>query len=229
MVFFVINFMGNMFRYNLFQWKKWPVLTLHLSWILIIIGAFITRYISFEGMMPIREGKTENVFYSDKTYLTAYVDGEIDGEPKRKALEDDLIVTPEALKSNLPWNSDYNGQAFSISYVDFIKGAKEGLVPDENGRLPRDSSGQLVVAANMKALKEQSRFAIDCVQIPSFPGINAGDGVEIAATGGIIQVHSLAVTERHRQPGVSLHHGRHQTRTPINAKRQRVLPQETQL
>ncbi len=134
MVFFVINFMGNMFRYNLFQWKKWPVLTLHLSWILIIIGAFITRYISFEGMMPIREGKTENVFYSDKTYLTAYVDGEIDGEPKRKALEDDLIVTPEALKSNLPWNSDYNGQPFSISYVDFIKGAKEGLVPDENGK-----------------------------------------------------------------------------------------------
>ena len=55
----------------------------------------------------------------------------------------------------------------------------DGLVPDENGRLPRDSSGQLVVAANMKALKEQSRFAIDCVQIPSFPGINAGDVAEL--------------------------------------------------
>ena len=59
MVFFVINFLGNMFRYRLFRWEKWPVLTLHLSWILIIIGAFVTRYISFEGMMPIREGKTE--------------------------------------------------------------------------------------------------------------------------------------------------------------------------
>src|SRR5680860_1619131 len=86
MVFFVINFMGNMVRYRLFRWEKWPVLTLHLSWILIIVGAFITRYISFEGMMPIREGKTEKVFYSDKTYLTAYVDGEIDGQPKRKTL-----------------------------------------------------------------------------------------------------------------------------------------------
>ena len=62
MVFFVINFIGNMFRYKLFTWKKWSVLTLHLSWILIIIGAFVTRYISFEGVMPIREGRTERVF-----------------------------------------------------------------------------------------------------------------------------------------------------------------------
>ncbi|VAW09825.1 Putative cytochrome C-type biogenesis protein [hydrothermal vent metagenome] len=134
MVFFVINFVGNMFRYRLLKWKKWPVLLMHLSWVLIIIGAFVTRYISFEGMMPIREGKTEKVFYSNKTYLTALVDGDIEGERKRKTLQEALIVTPEALKSTLPWKKDYNGQAFTISYVDFIKGAKEGLIPDENGK-----------------------------------------------------------------------------------------------
>ncbi|WP_339712588.1 cytochrome c biogenesis protein CcsA [uncultured Kriegella sp.] len=134
MLFFVINFMGNIARYRLLRWEKWPVLLLHLSWILIIVGAFVTRYISFEGRMPIREGETENVFYSDKTYLTAFVDGEINGEPKRKVLEDDLIVTSEGLKSNLPWKSDYNGQSFTISYVGFIEGVKEGLVPDENGK-----------------------------------------------------------------------------------------------
>jgi len=133
MVFFVINFIGNMFRYKLLQWKKWPVLVLHLSWILIIVGAFVTRYISFEGMMPIREGATEQVFYSDKTYLTALVDGEMDGELKRKALQDALIVTPEGIKSTLPWRTDFNGQDFSISFVEFIKGAKRGMVQDENG------------------------------------------------------------------------------------------------
>jgi cytochrome c-type biogenesis protein CcsB len=133
MVFFVINFLGNIYRYNLLQWKKWPVLVLHLSWILIIVGAFVTRYISFEGIMPIREGETENVFYSDKTYLTVHIDGEINGEPRRKIMEDELIVTAEALKSNLPWNADYNGQDFSISYVDFIEGAKNGLIPSNEG------------------------------------------------------------------------------------------------
>ncbi len=133
MVFFVINFSGNIARYRLWRWEKWPVLALHLSWILIIVGAFVTRYISFEGMMPIREGNTENIFYSDKTYLTVYVDGTIDGEPRRKALEDDLIVTAEARKSNLPWTSDFNGQEFSISYAGYMEAAKEDLIEDDKG------------------------------------------------------------------------------------------------
>ncbi|MEO1013456.1 MAG: cytochrome c biogenesis protein ResB, partial [Bacteroidota bacterium] len=134
MLFFVINFIGNMFRYRLLRWEKWPVLVLHLSWILIILGAFVTRYISYEGMMPIREGSSENVFYSDKTYLTVFVDGEIDGQPRRKILENDLIVTAQDIKSNLPWKEDFNGELFTLSYVDFIDGAKEGLVPDEKGK-----------------------------------------------------------------------------------------------
>ncbi|MGB5269526.1 MAG: cytochrome c biogenesis protein CcsA [Eudoraea sp.] len=133
MVFFVINFVGNIFRYRLLRKEKWPVLTLHISWILIIVGAFVTRYISFEGMMPIREGRTENVFYSDKTFLTVFIDGEIAGEPKRKILEDDLIVTPEAIKSNLPWTSDFNGQEVTVAYDGFIKGAKNDLIPDSTG------------------------------------------------------------------------------------------------
>ena len=134
MLLFVINFMGNMSRYRLFRKEKWPVLLLHLSWIFIILGAFVTRYISFEGIMPIREGMTENVFYSDKAYLTAYIDGEIDGKPLQKKLEDDLIVTSEAMKSSLPWNEDFNAQDFTISYVDFIDGATEDLIVGDEGK-----------------------------------------------------------------------------------------------
>ena len=133
MVFFVINFIGNIYRYNLLQWKKWPVLLLHLSWILIIIGAFVTRYISYEGVMPIREGNTENIFYSDKTYLTVYVDGERNGQTMRKTLEYPILVTEEGKRSKLPIKDDFNGQEFSIEYIDFIDGAKRGLVPNENG------------------------------------------------------------------------------------------------
>ncbi|MRH99269.1 cytochrome C biogenesis protein [Kriegella sp. EG-1] len=129
---FMVNFIGNIKRYNLLRWKKWPVLLLHISWVLIIAGAFVTRYISYEGRMPIREGSTENVFYSDKTYLTAYVSSAT--SEVQKTLQDDLIVTPEGLKSSLPWTSDFNGKEFTISYVDFIKGAKKGLIPDENGK-----------------------------------------------------------------------------------------------
>ncbi|SFR48086.1 cytochrome c-type biogenesis protein CcsB [Robiginitalea myxolifaciens] len=133
MVLFVVNFFGNIQRYRLLQWKKWPVLLLHLSWILIIVGAAITRYISFEGMMPIREGATERVFYSDKTYLTLLVDGEMNGQTMRKPLQEEIIVTEEALKSGLPWNTDFDGTPVRVDYAGFVKGAELGIVPDPAG------------------------------------------------------------------------------------------------
>ena len=69
MVFFVINFTLNIKRYNLLSFKKWPVLLLHISWILIILGAGVTRYIGFEGVMPIRENSSSNTFLSEKTFV----------------------------------------------------------------------------------------------------------------------------------------------------------------
>lgn len=60
---------------------------LHLSFIFIIVGAAITRYISYEGMMPICEGATESKVYSDKTFLTIFVDGEYKGAMKRRILK----------------------------------------------------------------------------------------------------------------------------------------------
>ncbi|NER14027.1 cytochrome C biogenesis protein [Leptobacterium flavescens] len=133
MVFFVINFIGNIWRYKLLRKEKWAVLLLHISWILIILGAFVTRYISYEGIMPIREGATESYFFSEKTYVTVLVDGEIDGQALRKELKDDVLVSKEGIRANFPWNDNFNKQDFTISYAGFIEGADEGLIPDENG------------------------------------------------------------------------------------------------
>ncbi len=134
MAFFMVNFSGNIFRYRLYRKERWATLLLHLSFIFILVGAFITRYIGYEGMMPIREGATEDFFISQKTYVTVWVDGEIDGRPKRRGLQDEIMVTPEAEKSRLPWNSDFNGTPFTISYAGFIEGAEEGIIPNERGK-----------------------------------------------------------------------------------------------
>ena len=120
MLFFVANFLGNIKRYRLLRWEKWPLLLLHLSWILIIIGAGITRYIGYEGVMPIREGESTNAFLTEKTYLSVFVDGEIDGQPRRKLLEDEVLFS-EAANNNFVWRNDFNRMPFSIEYVDFIK------------------------------------------------------------------------------------------------------------
>lgn len=131
MLLFVINFVGSIGRYKLWKWSKWPLLFLHLSWILIIVGAGVTRYISFEGMMPIAEGETASSFYSDKTYLTAYIDGDLNGSRRRKALEDDMIFSNEASKTSLPWSTSFGDTPVTIEYVDFIEQAVEAIVDDE--------------------------------------------------------------------------------------------------
>ncbi len=132
LVVFVINFLFNIKRYNLLKFNKWPVLMLHISWILIIVGAGITRYIGYEGVMPIRENSTSNSFLSEKTYLTAVVDGEVDGEVSRKMLKDDFLFS-EHTNNNFSWNYDFKGQDFTIEYIDFIENAKKELIENDNG------------------------------------------------------------------------------------------------
>lgn len=133
MALFVVNFTGNIFRFKLHKKEKWSSLLLHLSFILILVGAFVTRYISYEGMMPIREGATENTFLSEKTFLTTFIDGEIDGQPRRRVVEEAVLLAPGASNEHT-FNTDYNGQPVKLEIIDYIHGAEEGLVEDPEGK-----------------------------------------------------------------------------------------------
>mgnify|MGYP004417270454 FL=1 len=131
-VFFMINFIGNIKRYQLLKKEKWATLLLHLSFIFIIAGAFITRYISYEGMMPIREGAAENQIFSDKTFLTVFVDGEYKGEMKRRVFEKQVLLSP-AVNNNFRISEKFADTPFEVEYENFIMGAKEYIKPDPKG------------------------------------------------------------------------------------------------
>ena len=145
MILFVVNFTYNIKRYRLLSREKLPVLLLHLSWILIIIGAGITRYIGYEGIMPIREGSSSNQFLSSDTYITILVDGEIDGQQKRKKLEKKVLFS-EYTNNNFTIKDDFNKQKFSIEYIDFIENVDYGVVPNDFGtdflKIVEASSGE---------------------------------------------------------------------------------------
>ena len=132
MLFFVINFIGNIKRYQLYKKEKWATLLLHLSWIFIISGAFITRYISYEGMMPIREGATSNQFFSDKNYLTVFVDGIYDGKMMRRVFEKPLLLSP-VTNNNFSINEKFDKIPFEVSYKNFVLDAKETIKESESG------------------------------------------------------------------------------------------------
>jgi len=134
MFFFIINFVGNIFRYRLLRKEKWATLVLHLSFIFILSGAFLTRYFGFEGVMSIREGATENTFLSQKTYLTTYIDGDYqkNGQLLRRSKSDVVDFSPR-LNNKYKLETFYGNSPVSVELVDFISGAEEDIIPDDKG------------------------------------------------------------------------------------------------
>jgi cytochrome c-type biogenesis protein CcsB len=126
MVFFVINFVGNVFRFRLYKKEKWATFTLHAAFIFILIGAFITRYIGFEGMMPIREGNTENVFLSQKTYVSGFINGdyEINGVAQRRPFNEEVDFSGR-LDNDFELKTTYGDTPVKIEIDKFVVGAEK--------------------------------------------------------------------------------------------------------
>ena len=131
-IMFVINFIGNIFKYRLLRKEKITTLIFHLSFILILIGAGITRYISYEGIMPIEEGTAESVFLSEKTYLDVYLDGKVEGKAIRRTLSKELSLSPR-LNNAFTWETDFKDDPVVIKFNKYIYGAEEGFIDDETG------------------------------------------------------------------------------------------------
>ncbi len=66
---FGICILFNVSRFRMIQQRRWALLTFHISMIIILIGAGVTRYFGYEGIMHIRENNSSNTFLSAETYL----------------------------------------------------------------------------------------------------------------------------------------------------------------
>ena len=132
MLLLMVNFMGNIKKYNLLSREKLSVLILHLSFIFILLGAFITRYIGDEGVMPIRENNISNSYLSEKTYLTILVDGDNEGITERKTVKSQLLLS-EHVDNSFTIKENFYTKDFSISFDDYRENVTEGLVLDPSG------------------------------------------------------------------------------------------------
>jgi len=141
MLLLVINFIGNIVIFRLYKKEKLPVFLFHLAFLIIILGAFVTRYFSYEGIMPIREGTKTNQFYSDKAYINISVD---DGKWQKdfhwnvlfSRLGNKNIISALLLKDR---KNDFSATAsfgktnpkdFKVELVDYIPNAHEDFVAD---------------------------------------------------------------------------------------------------
>ena len=68
-----INLTLNIVNFNMARRGKWLVFTFHVAFLIILIGAAVTRYMGHEGVMHIREGESSDVILSSEPYVTLNV------------------------------------------------------------------------------------------------------------------------------------------------------------
>ncbi|WBV60861.1 cytochrome c biogenesis protein CcsA [Chryseobacterium camelliae] len=128
MVLLILNFIGNIGRYRLWKREKWPVLVFHLAFIFIFIGGAITRYISFEGQMHIREGETSNEIVTDKNFLKIQI------EEKGDVLNyQDIPYLMSPLHKDLEATYDFHGKEVKVVAKEYVQRKKDSLLADPNG------------------------------------------------------------------------------------------------
>ncbi|MFS4417573.1 cytochrome c biogenesis protein CcsA [Maribacter sp. 2307ULW6-5] len=118
-----VSFLMNTFKYRLWRLEKWPILLFHLSFIVVLLGAGITRYISYGGVMRIREGKASNTIISDANYLHAHMTG--DG--KVKMVKEHLNFSPLS-DNDFTISTEFNNKPVTISYGEFVADAVPEIV-----------------------------------------------------------------------------------------------------
>lgn len=120
-----LSFIANIFKYRLLQSRKWAILLFHIAFVVIIIGAGITRYSSYSGIIRIREGASSNLMITDKNYLQV----EINDKESKKHLEKALNFS--TLKNNdFTIKTDFKGTPIHISYHQFIPDAVPTIFHD---------------------------------------------------------------------------------------------------
>ena len=119
-----INLVVNFMRYRQYSKKKLTVGLFHLAFILIVIGAAITRYISFEGIMHIREGSSADYIVSTDSYFKLDANGE---EQEKKVLFSELSYHQFNEKMTI------EGHPVSVKSVGFVQNALRTPVESETG------------------------------------------------------------------------------------------------
>ncbi len=123
-----VNLAGSVFKYKLVNRKKWAILLFHLAFIVIIIGAGVTRYVGFEGNMHIREGESNNQIVSTETYIT--LKASVNGQEETTHTK--VKFTPNT-NNRYKETLEIAGKTLTVENELFVPNAAETRVPDANG------------------------------------------------------------------------------------------------
>jgi len=127
LVYLGMTLISNMFRYQMFKREKMALLAFHLSFIVILIGSGVTRFISFEGLMLIREGESVDYMYSADPHLKVSIN---DGKMQFKYDEKMFLSTITSNTFSIPVEFPNHKTPIEINYVKFESKMVDTLMID---------------------------------------------------------------------------------------------------
>ena len=116
----IVNMFASIFANKLISKKKWSIFLFHVAFVVILIGAAITRYVGFEGNMHIREGESSNTILSTNAYVT------VQAAQANFSVEIEKAIKFSAYTANrYSEKLNINGQTIQIKNLRFVPSAKE--------------------------------------------------------------------------------------------------------
>jgi cytochrome c-type biogenesis protein CcsB len=115
-----INLTGIIFKYKM--WKHKARFIFHTAFVVILIGAGVTRYVGYEGIMQIKENTTENRMISLEPYLQITI--EDNGIKYYKEYQMEFSTLLKAI-NDFQYNIKFGDKNAAIDYSNFIL-AKKG-------------------------------------------------------------------------------------------------------
>ena len=129
LLYFILLLVYNMFKYKSYKTKP-SVFIFHMAFLVIAIGAGITRYVGYEGVMHIREGHTANTITSDIKVLKIHVE---DGKDS-KNFEQNVLFSSMST-NHFSKSFDVDGKEVNVKLVGYLPAGEQSLVRDEkNGK-----------------------------------------------------------------------------------------------
>src|SRR5690606_21387699 len=118
-----INFIFHIRQYRLFSKEKIAIGLFHIAFVVIVVGAGVTRFFSKEGVIHIREGQSQSTFYSAENYLQLS-----DSEGNLVLSHQEFI--PKVFQPNV-YPMSFGERTFYLKSEEYIKGAREGFGPGD--------------------------------------------------------------------------------------------------
>ncbi|MGM0621156.1 MAG: cytochrome c biogenesis protein ResB, partial [Bacteroidota bacterium] len=156
---FALNLLNNLFKYRLLTKRRFTIGLFHVAFLVMLLGAAVTRWLSYEGTMHIRENDSSDYILSTDDYFYA-------GWGDQEEVEDVRFseLTPRQFSAKFK----VDGRDVKVKSVGYISHAERKPVPGANGEPVID-----FVFATPDQEGMQS-FAFSAGDVLEYPGFTVG-------------------------------------------------------